>query len=267
MSARPLVAVLILVAAATAPLIARQTTKTTVEFKVIDVQGAAIRGATIRITPNPDSTRLSFETDHNGTRVVNAGPGDYSLSVTRSGFARYSSTLKISEGDSPQAVRVEMKVGSTGSPWNIAPSPPADQLRVEHAYFPGEAAVLTPDDLQLLPHISITVRNPDTNQAEKYSGVSLLEVLIRAGALSSQDLGLLSRSGYVVLKGNGDSGCVIALSEIDPSNSSNTVLVADALNGQPFTEGLGPLRLIFANDKTFARSIRILNSIRVDFAR
>jgi hypothetical protein len=267
MNARPLAAILIFIAAAIAPLIARQTANTTVEFKVIDIQGAAIYGATIRITPNPDSTRLSFETDRKGTVVVTAGPGDYNFRVTRSGFAVYSSAFKLTEDAPPRSIQVTMKVGSTGSPENIIPPPPANELRVESVYFPGESAVLTPDDLKGLRHISATVRNPDTNQDEKYAGVPLLDVLIRAGALSSLDIGLMSRFGYLVVTGNSGAGCVIALSELDPLTSNTAIIVADSLNGRLLSDKLGPLRLILANEKTLARSVDILNSIRLDYAR
>lgn len=267
MNARPVFAILILAAAATAPSIARQAAKTTVEFKVTDIQGAPIRGATIRVTPNPDTTRLSFETDRDGAAVVAAGTGDYDFRVTRAGFAAYSSAFKIGGVAPLQSVQVAMKVGSTGSPEYFIPPPPANELRVESAYFPGESAVLTPNDLKGLRHMSAMVRNPDTSQDEKYSGVQLLDVLIRAGALASLDVGLMSRSGYVLAKGNSGAGCVIALSEIDPSTSGAAVIVADSLNGQPLSDKLGPLRLILTNDKRRARSVDILNSIRIDYAR
>jgi hypothetical protein len=267
MNARPLAAILIFIAAAIAPLIARQTANTTVEFKVTDIQGAGIRGAEIHISPLPDPTTLTFETNAEGIRSVEVSPGTYNVSILASGFSKYSSLFTVGGDSSKRAVLVKMNIASIPSPVVVEPNLPSNQLCVGFSSSPNESAVLSLDDLRKLPHTSITFRNPDIGRAEHYSGVLLLDVLTRTGAIHTPSQRYWSRTEFVVARGNSGDGAIFGLLELNASTTSGEVIVADSLDGEPLNEKLGPLRLIVANDKSFARSVRNLNSIRLDYAR
>lgn len=267
MNARHTSAVLTLLAAGCAPLIAQQSAKATVEFKVVDIQGTAIPGAVIHIQPQPDPTRVSFETNEQGTRLIETTPSDYAFTVSASGFSTYSSRITVGKNAQKQSVTVKLNIAFFPGPVSVIPCPPSNEITITTSWNSDDRAVLTLADLRELPHISVTVRDPISSRDDKYSGIPLLDVLVRAGVVSSKDLNYRSPSSFLVLKGSCGESAVIALSEIAQSTSPGAILVADSLDGHPLSSDDGPLRLLLTNDKTRSRAIRRLNSIRLEVAR
>jgi hypothetical protein len=56
---------------------------------------------------------------------------------------------------------------------------------------------------------------------------------------------------------------VFSLAELDPSFTSNDVIVADSVEGKPFADAQGPLRIIAPRDKRASRSVRMLERVEV----
>jgi DMSO/TMAO reductase YedYZ molybdopterin-dependent catalytic subunit len=119
---------------------------------------------------------------------------------------------------------------------------------------------LTADDLAKMPHKSVTVEEPDGSKAT-YAGVSLLEVLQRAGAPLGGQLRKQALASYLLVKAKDGYQVVFTLAEIDPQFANELILLADKRNGAALPANQGPLRLEVGNDKVGARSVRMLESI------
>jgi DMSO/TMAO reductase YedYZ molybdopterin-dependent catalytic subunit len=119
---------------------------------------------------------------------------------------------------------------------------------------------LTAADLAKMPRQSVTVEEPDGSKAT-YEGVSLLEVLQRAGAPLGGQLRKQALASYLLAKAKDGYQVVFTLAEIDPQFANQLILLADKRNGAPLPENQGPLRLEVGSDKVGARSVRMLESI------
>lgn len=266
MNASHISAVVALLAVGCSSLTAQQSAKTAVEFRVVDIQGAGIPGAVIHIEPQPDPTRVSFETDEHGTRLVEADPGVYAFMVSASGFAAYSSRFTVRNDGKRQLIPVKLQIASFPNPVIVNPCPPATEITIGGPRYPDVRAVLSLTDLRELPHVSVTVHDLNSRQDEKYSAIPLLDILVRAGVISLKDLNYPSPSSFLVLKGACGESAVIALSELAQSTSPSAILVADSIDGHPLSSNDGPLQLLLTNDKTRSRAIRGLNSILLEYA-
>jgi hypothetical protein len=127
---------------------------------------------------------------------------------------------------------------------------------------PEKSETLSADALKTLPHTTITVHNPHTNAEETYSGVPLIDLLVKEGVPHGHDLRGKGLSDYVVATGSDGYKAVLALAEVDPDFHPGEVLIADAVDGKPLDKA-GPFRLVVSEDKRPARSVRNLVSIEV----
>jgi hypothetical protein len=128
---------------------------------------------------------------------------------------------------------------------------------------PEKSATLTADALKALPHTTVTVHNPHTNADETYSGVPLIDLLVKEGVPHGHDLRGKGLSDYVVATGSDGYKAVLALAEADPDFHPGEVLVADSMDGKPLDAKTGPFRLVVSEDKRPARSVHNLVSIEV----
>lgn len=122
-----------------------------------------------------------------------------------------------------------------------------------------ELAVTFP--LADLPRHKIETEHNEVKQT--YEGVALADVLERAGVkLGAEARGeLISR--YVLVTARDKYSVVLAIGEVDPFLSPQTVLLADRVNGAALSEGDGPLKLIVPNDKRHRRWARQVAKIEV----
>jgi DMSO/TMAO reductase YedYZ molybdopterin-dependent catalytic subunit len=119
---------------------------------------------------------------------------------------------------------------------------------------------LTADDIAKMPRRTVTVEEPDGSKAT-YEGVSLLEVLQRAGAPLGGQLRKQALASYLLAKARDGYQVVFTLAEVDPEFANEVILLADKRNGAPLPANQGPLRLEVGNDKVGARSVRLLEAI------
>src|ERR1700676_3778285 len=123
---RLLLAVLVCCALAGSALYA-QTSFGRISGSVTDPSGAAIPGATIKITNRETQTARTVEADGNGLYVVTNLPvGPYTLEASQKGFqtdhltgitvvadGRLTADFKLSVGDVSQTVEVTEQIGET----------------------------------------------------------------------------------------------------------------------------------------------------------
>jgi hypothetical protein len=122
---------------------------------------------------------------------------------------------------------------------------------------------LTVADLKNMPRTTLHVTNPHEKKSETYEGVSLEELLRRAGAPHGEQLRGALMTTYVLAEAEDGYKVVFALAELDPGFSDSEILVADTVDGAPIDAKRSAFRLIVPHDKRAARWVRMLKSITV----
>jgi Oxidoreductase molybdopterin binding domain len=121
---------------------------------------------------------------------------------------------------------------------------------------------LKAEDLAGMPRQTVTVTEEDGTKVT-YEGVSLGEVLIKAGAPLGKQLRGKNLASYVSAKAKDGYQVVFTLAELDPQFANESIVVADKRDGKPLFGYQGPLRLVCANDKAGARSVRMLETLEI----
>jgi DMSO/TMAO reductase YedYZ molybdopterin-dependent catalytic subunit len=118
------------------------------------------------------------------------------------------------------------------------------------------------EDIAAMPHESATVTEEDGSKIV-YEGVPLRDILLKAGAPLGKQLRGKNLASYVLAKAHDGYQVLFSVGELDPSFGNTSILVADKRDGKSLFEYQGPLRLVCANDKAGARSVRMLENIEV----
>ena len=127
---------------------------------------------------------------------------------------------------------------------------------VPHAY------TLTAADLTSFPRR--TVKAADHGQPEaSYEGVSLTDILARAGAPLGPELRGKAMATYVVVGAADGYQVVFALPELDSAFTDRIIILADHKNGLQLDSREGPVRLIVPGEKRPARWERQVVAITV----
>ncbi len=121
---------------------------------------------------------------------------------------------------------------------------------------------LTADDLVKMPRESVTVPAPDGSKIV-YEGVTLLEILQKAGAPLGKQLRGKALASYVLAKAHDGYQVTFTLGEVDSQFGNASILVADKRDGKPLPDKQGPFRLVCPHDKEGARSVRMLETLEV----
>jgi DMSO/TMAO reductase YedYZ molybdopterin-dependent catalytic subunit len=121
-------------------------------------------------------------------------------------------------------------------------------------------------DIKGMEHSEVTAKDRDGKE-RRYSGVPLVHILKKAGVTLGGELRGENLVKYVILKSADGYEVLFALPEIDPEFTNRVVLLADAVDGEPLPQGVGPYRLVVPDEKRPARWIREIRSIEVRFAK
>src|ERR1700731_4191266 len=104
--------------------------------------------------------------------------------------------------------------------------------------------VLTLADLKNMPRKKLTVVNPHDKKTEAYDGVLLEELLRKAGVPQREGLRGPSMATYVLAEAADGYRVVFSLAELDSGIVDSEVIVADAMDGSPLGDKVGPFRLV-----------------------
>lgn len=121
-------------------------------------------------------------------------------------------------------------------------------------------------DIKGMEHTEVTAKDRDGKE-RRYSGVPLVHILKKAGVTLGGELRGENLVKYVMIKSADGYEVLFALPEIDPEFTNRVVLLADAVNGEPLPQGMGPYRLVVPDEKRPARWIREIRYIEVRFAK
>jgi hypothetical protein len=137
------------------------------------------------------------------------------------------------------------------------PAPAAGPLKITYG---SQSSTWSAETLASLPHSTVSVYNEHTKANETYSGVPLIDLLVKLG-VPDKPHGKQFQI-YVVAVGSDGYEVVYSLGEITPDVHDATVLVADGQDGKPIVAD-GPLKLVATREKRPARWVRNLVAVKV----
>ncbi len=125
-----------------------------------------------------------------------------------------------------------------------------------------KATTLQETELKAMPHTEVTAKDQDGKE-HRYTGVALVDLLNRAGTSLGGELRGKNLRKFVLVKGADDYEVLFALPELDPEFATQTILLADAVDGAPLVPGAGPYRVVVPEEKRPTRWVRNVKSIEV----
>jgi len=132
-----------------------QTGRGTVSGRVIDTQGAVLRAARVELQPGG---QYAITDDQGQFEIADLAPGEYTVTASYAGFAPFTTTVKVSAGQTVRADAV-MKVASATEAVVVT----ADRGRGEAEAINRERA--SDNILQVLP-VEVITSLPNTNIAD-----------------------------------------------------------------------------------------------------
>ena len=127
----------------------------------------------------------------------------------------------------------------------------------------SQPLALSLQDLAAMPRTKVTAKEHDITAT--YEGVTLAEILQKAGAPMGKLLRGKAMATYVLVTAKDGYRVVFALPELDPdfTDASQKIILADTADGKPLPEKQGPVRIIVPQEKRGGRWIRMVESIEV----
>jgi DMSO/TMAO reductase YedYZ molybdopterin-dependent catalytic subunit len=120
---------------------------------------------------------------------------------------------------------------------------------------------LTREDLAKMPRTRLTATARD--ETATYEGVSMREILARAGVPAGEALRGPELAKVVMLTGADGYRVAFSLAEFDPAFTDRARLLADTKDGQPLGGTAAPYPLILEGEKRPARWVRQVVSLEV----
>jgi DMSO/TMAO reductase YedYZ molybdopterin-dependent catalytic subunit len=142
---------------------------------------------------------------------------------------------------------------------------------VKQAVVKIEGEVLKPlslsiSDLAKMKHAEVSMKDRD-GKTQQYSGVPVFELLQQAGVTVGKELKGENLTKYMLVKCSDGYEVVFSLAELDPSFTNRVVILADAKDGKPLADGLGPFRLVVPDENKPARSAHEVTHLIIRFAK
>lgn len=120
---------------------------------------------------------------------------------------------------------------------------------------------LTASELSSLPRTSVTATAHGVTGT--YEGVTVCELLTRAGIPSGEALRGTELAKTVIVAGADGYRAAFGIAEFDPGFTDRLAILADWKDGTPLTGNAAPFQLILTGEKRPARWVRQVVSIEV----
>jgi DMSO/TMAO reductase YedYZ molybdopterin-dependent catalytic subunit len=120
---------------------------------------------------------------------------------------------------------------------------------------------LTASDLAAMPRTTVTAEAHD--QKGSYEGVSMRELLSRAGVAAGAELRGAELAKTVIVTGADGYRVAFGIAEFDPGFTDRTAILADRRDGRPLPANAAPFQLIVTGEKRPARWVRQVVTIEV----
>jgi hypothetical protein len=125
-----------------------------------------------------------------------------------------------------------------------------------------QALELKLSDLAAMPRKSVSAIDHG-NVKGQFEGVTLYEILKKAGAPVGDKLRGQAMELVVVISASDGYRASFGIAELDPAFTDNVVIVADTRDGKPMDSDQGPLRIIVPHEKKHGRWVRMVERITV----
>ncbi len=142
-------------------------------------------------------------------------------------------------------------------PVNVAAQPAV--LRVGGAV--SQRLALSQADFGNMRHQAITVEDSDQNGV--YGGVALMDLVVRAGLPSGDDLENKDLTKCVIVTGADGDQVTFSLAELDAGFTDRVVLIADTKDGKPLAGDAAPYQIVVPGEKRRSRWVRRVIAIDV----
>jgi hypothetical protein len=139
-----------------------------------------------------------------------------------------------------------------GEPMHMPPQPAPSPFHI----------VLSATTLAGLPRVTISATD-EGGRTDTYTGVSLHDLIVRAGAPSGAPLRGKAMTSAIVIGASDGYHVIFALPEIDPSYTDHVVVIADTRDGTPIGPDAGPYRLVVPFEKRQARWVKNATDINL----
>jgi DMSO/TMAO reductase YedYZ molybdopterin-dependent catalytic subunit len=121
---------------------------------------------------------------------------------------------------------------------------------------------LSGEQLAKLPRQTLRAKAHDGVESQ-YEGVSLIQILAKAGVPTGKDLRGPAMASYVVVEAADGYRAVFALAELDAAFTDRVILLADHRDSKPLSAREGPLQVIVPGEKKHARWVRQVIRLKV----
>lgn len=125
---------------------------------------------------------------------------------------------------------------------------------------------LSLSDFAKMKHIEASMKDRE-GIIQHYSGVPIFELLQQAGVTVGKELRGENLTKYMLVRSSDGYELVFSLAELDPSFTNRVVILADAKDGKPLADGVGPFRLIVPDENKPARSALEVTHLIIRFAK
>jgi DMSO/TMAO reductase YedYZ molybdopterin-dependent catalytic subunit len=114
---------------------------------------------------------------------------------------------------------------------------------------------------------TVSRKDKDGKIDHTYTGVTLSDILKKAGVTMEDALKGKNLTKYLVVEASDNYQVVFALAELDKNYTDRRIILADTVDGKPLPAGEGPFRIIIQDEKKPARCVRQVIAIKVAFAK
>jgi hypothetical protein len=128
---------------------------------------------------------------------------------------------------------------------------------------PAKTLTFTAAEFAALPRTDFKALEPHEKKERTYAGVTVRELLLRAGAPLGEQLRGPALTTGVLVRCRDHYTVLYALAEFDTAFSTRTILLADREDGAPPPATAAPLRLVAPGDTRGARWARQVASIEL----
>jgi hypothetical protein len=128
---------------------------------------------------------------------------------------------------------------------------------------PMQSLALTAEQISALPHQEVTAVDPHSKQEHHYSGVPVRDLLAKVDAPLGDKLHGIGLQLAVLVQSKDGYETLFSLAEFDDAFSDRVILLADAEDGKPLPDGVGPYRIVAPGDKRAARWARMVTSLEI----
>lgn len=115
--------------------------------------------------------------------------------------------------------------------------------------------------------VTVTRKDKDGKTDHAYTGVTLSDILKKAGVTMEDALKGKNLTKCVLIDAADNYEVAFALAELDKNYTDRMIILADTVDGKPLPQGEGPFRIIVQDEKKPARCVREVVGLKVMYLR